>query len=158
MTRSKKTTIDGIEFHSQMEARYYQHLKTLIEKGEVLEVELQPSFLLQERFTKNKKTFRPITYTADFKVTYIDRTEIVDVKGRKDESFKLRHKLFEYKYRDLSLILLTDELKHGEFISYSQYLIEKRKRKRVKTGDQSRSKVIRRKGNRAVPLNKTRNR
>ncbi|CAK0771112.1 conserved hypothetical protein [Gammaproteobacteria bacterium] len=46
----------------------------------------------------------PITYRADFRVTYADgHQEIEDVKGMETEIFKLKKKLFDYKYPDLTL-------------------------------------------------------
>ena len=56
---------------------------------------LQPSFKI------NGKTIREISYIADF--TYTDNTteELVveDVKGYKTDIYKLKQKLFTYKYK-----------------------------------------------------------
>ena len=65
---------------------------------------MQPKFELLPGFKKNGRTFRAITYTADFKVTYADgHVEIIDVKGIKTEVFKLKRKIFEFQYPDLTL-------------------------------------------------------
>ena len=102
--KNKKTVVDGIEFDSQKEANYYAKLKLLQRAGEVKEIELQPEFELLPRFKKNGKTYRPIKYIADFKVTYSDgRVEIVDVKGHKTEVFRLKEKMFEYQYPEYRL-------------------------------------------------------
>jgi hypothetical protein len=99
-----KTTIDGIKFSSKLEANRYCELVLLQKAGEVKEIELQPRFLLQEGFKKNGETFRPIYYVADFKVTYKDgHVEVEDTKGMRTEVYKLKRKLFEFKYPDLSI-------------------------------------------------------
>ena len=101
--KNKKTEIDGIKFDSEMESHYYLYLKELKEEGVVVDFELQPSFILQEGFIKDGKKIRPITYKADFKVAYIDgHIEVVDVKGKMTEEFKLKRKMLLYKYRDIN--------------------------------------------------------
>ena len=101
--------MDGIQFDSKMEAKYYHLLKLLQETGEVKAFELQPKFTLQEGFEKNGKRYQPITYTADFKVLYNDgRTEIVDVKGHETQVFKIKKKMFEYQYPDLELKIVKE--------------------------------------------------
>lgn len=124
---SKKVTVNGIVFDSKMEAEYYLHLVDLKVKGIVEVIELQPKFLLQEAFTKRGIRFRKIEYWADFKVTYSDgHIEIVDVKGVETEIFKIKKKLFEYKFKDLELKLITYVKKWGGWIEVSE-LNKKRK-------------------------------
>jgi hypothetical protein len=99
-----KTTIDGIKFSSKLEANRYCELVLLQKAGKVTNIELQPRFLLQEGFKKNGETFRPIYYVADFKVTYRDgRVEVEDTKGMKTEVYKLKRKLFEFKYPEMTI-------------------------------------------------------
>lgn len=101
--KNKKTEIDGIKFDSEMESHYYLYLKELKEEGVVVDFELQPTFILQEGFIKDGKKIRPITYKADFEVTYIDgHIEVIDVKGKMTEEFKLKRKMLLYKYRDIN--------------------------------------------------------
>ena len=103
---NKKVLIDGIKFDSMAEGRRYKELKLMQRAGIIKELELQPRFLLQESFKKNGKTYRKIEYSADFR--YIENGKIIveDVKGKETEVFKLKHKLFEYKYKDLELKLV----------------------------------------------------
>lgn len=104
---NKKTTTRGVTFDSKAEALYYAELLTHQGTGAIKEIELQPKFELQPTFTKNGVTHRAITYVADFKVTYADGDiSIIDVKGMETPVFKMKHKMFEYKYPDLSLILV----------------------------------------------------
>ena len=100
---NKKTIVDGIKFDSEMESHYYIYLKQLKEIGEVVDFVLQPSYLLQEGFNLNGKRIRPITYKADFKVIYKDgHEEVIDVKGKLTEEFKIKRKMLLYRYRDIN--------------------------------------------------------
>jgi hypothetical protein len=86
-----------------MESHYYLYLIHLKEIGEVVDFELQPTYILQEGFTKDSKKIRPITYRADFRVIYVDgHEEVIDVKGRVTAEFSLKRKMLLYKYRDIN--------------------------------------------------------
>lgn len=101
--KNKKTIVDGIKFDSEMESHYYIYLKQLKEIGEVVDFVLQPTYLLQEGFDLNGKRIRPITYRADFKVIYKDgHEEVIDVKGKLTEEFKIKRKMLLYRYRDIN--------------------------------------------------------
>ena len=101
--KNKKTIVDGIKFDSEMESHYYIYLKQLKEIGEVVDFILQPTYLLQEGFDLNGKRIRPITYKADFKVIYKDgHEEVIDVKGKLTEEFKIKRKMLLYRYRDIN--------------------------------------------------------
>lgn len=77
------------------------------EAGEIKNLELQPRFLLQESFKKNNKTYRKIEYIADFKYKENGQVIVEDVKGKETDVFKLKRKMFEHQYKDLSLRILT---------------------------------------------------
>lgn len=102
---SKKTTLDGITFDSKREASRYAELKMLQRCGAIRDLRLQPEFVLQESFKKNGKTYRKIVYKADFEYFDIQQGKVIveDVKGVKTEVYKLKKKLFEYKYPELSI-------------------------------------------------------
>ena len=101
--KNKKTMVDGIKFDSEMESHYYIYLKQLKEIGEVVDFVLQPAYLLQEGFDLNGKRIRPITYKADFKVIYKDgHEEVIDVKGKLTEEFKIKRKMLLYRYKDIN--------------------------------------------------------
>ena len=108
--RKPKVEIDGIKFMSPGEAERYLELQIRQMKGENFELFLQPKFELQPKFRKNGVLIRPIAYIADFKIIHGDgRVEIEDVKGwggYTTPDFKLKRKMFEFKYPELSLILL----------------------------------------------------
>lgn len=105
--RSKKTTLDGHTFDSKAEGNYYLLLKEKQRIGEIQSFTLQPRYTLQDKFRKNGNAYRKIEYVADFEVINLDRSiEVIDVKGVKTEAFKIKHKLFEKVYPDLTLTIV----------------------------------------------------
>ena len=96
--RNKKTQIGMYVFDSIAESKRYKELALLEKAGQIKGLELQPKFLLQEGFKKNGKTYRKIEYIADF--MYIENGKVIieDVKGMETDVFKLKRKMFEYKY------------------------------------------------------------
>lgn len=107
--------IDSITFASKGEAERYLELRDLKKRNEIRDFERQPVFILQEKFTKpdcdgEPITYQPIKYVADFRVTYLDGHQTIeDVKGKggyTTPEFKLKKKLFEYKYPELHLEII----------------------------------------------------
>lgn len=113
--KNKKTEHDGIIFDSKLEARYYLHLKDLKKSKKIEDFQVKPTpYILQEKFVKNGKTIRAITYEADFLIEELDGTQvIVDTKGFITKDFALKEKMFHYKFRDLELRLMTYVQKYG---------------------------------------------
>ena len=111
---NNKINVDGITFDSKDEAKYYEALKDKKAKGLIQNFELQPKFVLQESFTKNNKTYKQITYKADFRVyTNEGISYCVDVKGMLTDVFKIKLKLFNKKF-DEELKLVCRNLKYGD--------------------------------------------
>lgn len=104
--RNKKVIVDDYIFDSIQESRRYKELKLLLKAGKISDLELQPHFLLQDKFKKNGKTYRKIEYIADFKYTENDKTIVEDVKGIQTDVFKLKHKIFEKLYPELELRII----------------------------------------------------
>ena len=107
-----KTVADGIKFDSKLEAERYTQLKILERAGVIRDLDLQPSFELLPSFRKNGKTWRKTVYKADFRYILADgdKTIIEDVKGSTaviTDVFRLKQKLFEYKYPELSIKIVT---------------------------------------------------
>jgi hypothetical protein len=100
-------TYDNIVFDSKWEAQTYKLLKMLLPAD--TQVHMQVPFLLQEKFkTSAGKTIREINYCADFVITREKDLQpniipgdafVVDSKGHLTDIFKLKNKLFMYKYR-----------------------------------------------------------
>lgn len=106
---NKKVEVDGIKFDSKLEAKRYKELKAMEGRGEITELTLQPVFELQPSFRHNGKTHRKITYIADFSYFLKDSDKLVveDVKGFKTDIYKLKMKLFLYRYPDVDFIEIT---------------------------------------------------
>lgn len=109
-----KTVADGIKFDSKLEAERYSQLKILERAGVIKEMELQPSFQLLPSFRKNGKTWRKTVYKADFRYILCegDRIIIEDVKGSTaviTDVFRLKQKLFEYKYPEYTISIVTSK-------------------------------------------------
>ena len=106
---NKKTYVDGIKFDSKLEAKRYKELKLMQRTGLIKDLVLQPEFELQPTFRKNGKTYRKITYRADFSYIRVKDNEMVveDTKGFKTDVYGVKKKLFEYNYPDLTIKEVT---------------------------------------------------
>ena len=112
--RSKKVIFDGIQFASGLEKYMYQALK----KAKIKAVYEGETYILQDSFEFNNESYERqangkgemkdrgqkkilnIKYTPDF----ISDSFIIECKGRANESFPIRWKMFK-KY-------VNDNLKH----------------------------------------------
>ena len=100
-----KHTVDGITFDSRREARAYQSLKVLRDTGAILDLRLQPRFMVQDAFrTADGTKVRAITWRPDFSFVRAEAPEqlcIVECKGGKatqTQAFQLRLKMFRAKW------------------------------------------------------------
>lgn len=95
-----KVEYKGIKFDSIKEMKHYQLLEYRLKIGEIRDLKLQVAYELIPTYKINNKTIRKTTYIADF--TYIttkdDKLHIVDTKGFKTDVYRLKKKMFEYKY------------------------------------------------------------
>ena len=112
--RSKKVTVDGIEFASGLEKYMYLALKEakIVARYEGETYVLQDSFVFDSKsyerqgngkgamINRGQKKILNIKYTPDF----VSDSFIIECKGRANESFPLRWKMFK-KY-------VNDNLKH----------------------------------------------
>lgn len=95
---AKKVKLDGYTFDSEMECQYYKELKTREAKGEVCDIQVHPSYVLQEEFVAaNGKKHKAITYEPDFVFYDLKTTQlrIIDVKGMLTDEFILKWKMFD---------------------------------------------------------------
>lgn len=104
---NKKTQVDMYIFDSALEAKRYRQLALLEKANKITNLKLQPRFLLLESFKKNGMTYRKTEYIADFSYEENGKTVVEDVKGKETEVFKLKRKMFEHKYPELSLKIIT---------------------------------------------------
>ena len=108
---NKKTSYKGVVYDSKHEAEIAYRLEMLQRAGDIRNLERQRRFKLQQSFKVNGKTERPITYIADF--YYYDNNKnhwvVVDAKSvmtKRLPVYRIKKKLFEYKYRDIEFIEL----------------------------------------------------
>ena len=98
-TRVKKTTIDGYEFDSELEANHY---KIIRDDKDVELLERQKTFTLFERspYTRvpsmKKGWLRKMIYTPDFivRIEGVDKPIAVESKGFARKDYNMRKKLF----------------------------------------------------------------
>lgn len=101
---AKSITIDGQRFDSQGEYRRHQELELLQKAGVISDLRRQPIIeLIPAFFDRNGKKQRAITYRADWAYTENEQTIIEDFKGFETKVFKLKKKLFMYKYPNIEL-------------------------------------------------------
>jgi hypothetical protein len=105
--RAKRTKVDGISFHSKLEADRWCILRQFEKTGEITHLERQPRFAL---------TINGVdcgTYLADFRFftrpTNTTRGEFVveDCKGFKTDIYKLKKKLVEAIYPGVKIVEVT---------------------------------------------------
>ena len=136
--RSKKVTYDGITFQSGLEKYMYTALKkaNIKAKYEGATYELIPSFNYDkpcyERQANGKgdyknrsgKKIRGITYTPDF----VGTDFIIECKGRANESFPIRWKLFKmYLFHTRSEVTLYKPQNQKECDETVSLILGKRK-------------------------------
>lgn len=116
-----KPVIDDIQFDSMMEARYYIKLCEDKSKNRIKGFELQVPYELQPKFKKNGKAYRGIEYVCDFLIHCTNnKCIVVDIKGKETVEFKIKHKLFEYKYPDLELKVIQYYEPTNEWLELAQ--------------------------------------
>jgi len=105
---AKRTTVDGIAFASQKEARRYQELKLLERAGEIHGLTLQPGFPLTVSAVADMRELP--TKIGDYRADFIycacrrgakcDKTRLVveDVKGFKTPLYRWKKKHVEAQY------------------------------------------------------------
>lgn len=108
LTRNKYHNIKSNGFDSKKEEKRYNEL-LLLQKAKVISnLQLQVEFELQPSFKKNGKTYRKISYIADFVYVNNESGEVIveDTKGYITEVFRIKQKMFEYKYPELKLKII----------------------------------------------------
>ena len=119
--RNRKMVYDNITFASRLECDFYITLCSAKKENKIKDFELQPKFILQEKFSKHNKKYREIAYIADFRVITNDgKSHIVDCKGMETHDFKLKKKMYIYKF-DEPLYCLTYIKKYGGWIELDDY-------------------------------------
>lgn len=106
--KNKKVSVNGKIFDSKKEAKRYCELIKLEQAGLIKDLETQKKFLLLDTFKKNGKTYKQISYYADFVYfdIYSKKTIVEDIKASKyfkTDVYKIKKKLFEFIYPNLTI-------------------------------------------------------
>jgi hypothetical protein len=137
----KRTEYGGRIFDSGEELEFYRdYLKTGVYKGDIVTITLQPKYELLPKFEKSGIKHRAITYKPDFYIEYMDKSgdlckEVIEIKGFSTPDFVMRRKMFDYRYPDLDLIVLSKAPKKygGGFILMDE--LEKLRKEAKKNGE-----------------------
>jgi hypothetical protein len=97
---NRKVEYNGIKFDSKFEMKRYVELELLERAGLIEHLELQKEYILQDKFRRNGKGYRKISYYADFYYFDKERNEwiIEDTKGFANEIYKQKKKMLLKKY------------------------------------------------------------
>lgn len=107
--RNTPTTVDNIKFASAAESRRYKELKTFMEAGMISDLECQPRYeIIPKYINAQGEKVQAAHYVADFLYydTVIGEWIIEDVKRKATATavYKLKKKLFEYRYPDKTIM------------------------------------------------------
>lgn len=100
--RNRKTTVDGITFDSNLEAKRYVELRLMERAHEIKDLRMQVKYeLIPSQKLNNRVVERAVTYVADF--VYVDlrsgETVVEDTKGMKTKDYILKRKMMLYFHR-----------------------------------------------------------
>jgi len=96
---ARRVEQDGVVYDSKKEAKRAAVLQQWERYGVIQNLKRQVDFELQPGYTNNQgKKIRPIVYRADFVYNRDGKLIVEDTKGFKTPEYKLKKKLFEYKY------------------------------------------------------------
>lgn len=97
---ARKVQDDGYVFDSAKEHRRYKELVALQRTGAISALVVHPKYTILDGYTRvDGKKIKAVTYIADFEYVEGGRTITEDVKGVQTAVFKLKRKLFEWRYR-----------------------------------------------------------
>ncbi len=115
---SKKTIIDWITFDSQLEWRFY---KFIISNPDIILLDRQTKFILQDKFRHDKVAIREIAYKCDFYIEYEWDRYYVDSKWNQDSLFKLKHKMWLKRYWQENILIVCKTIKELCQIIWKEY-------------------------------------
>lgn len=101
--------------------------------GEILRIKRQKTYILQSAFEYKGKKQKPITYVADFVVTYANgETVVYDFKGMPDAVAKMKRKMFWSLYPELDLQWIAYSKIDGGYVPYEVAQEGRKKRRKAK--------------------------
>lgn len=140
---SLKAEVNGIIFDSVMEARYYVYLLNQKAEKKIKTFDMQVSYELIPKLTDKVtgKKIQATNYIADFVITdNKGKKTVVDVKGKETEVFRIKEKLFRYRYPDTDFICVQWDKSEKSWRLLEEIKKDKRMKKLHKTLDKKKNK------------------
>ncbi|PLS77240.1 MAG: hypothetical protein CYG59_24855 [Chloroflexi bacterium] len=106
---NQPVVVGGYRFDSKAEARRYEELCLLQQAGEIANIVVHPESELQRASRDSDgRRHSAIRYVADFSYQELPSGRVVveDVKGHKTPEFKLKERLFRYRFPDFDFRLI----------------------------------------------------
>jgi hypothetical protein len=101
---NRRTTIDGITFDSQAEARRYEQLRLLQQAGDISELNVHERIVIVPAECIDGKLEHALHYEADFIYVSSDGWRVVeDVKGAQTPLFRLKWRLVRQRWAGLKV-------------------------------------------------------
>ena len=102
---NQKVEINGKKFDSKKESKDWLRLKSMEDSGLIKNLCCQVPFELQPKYvTRDGRKIRAITYVADFVYERDGAKYAQDSKGMRTDVYKMKRKMFEYKYPEYIFI------------------------------------------------------
>lgn len=102
---AKRIEVNGVVYDSKKEAKRAAVLEQQEKYGIITNLQRQVPFELQPGYTNNQgKKIRPIIYIADFTYEKDGKKIIEDTKGFRTELYRIKKKIFEYKYPEYTFV------------------------------------------------------
>lgn len=95
--RNEKCVVDGVKFDSRKEARRWQQLVLMQERGEISGLERQVVYVLAPGVRINGRMAPALRYVADFVYECGDDTVIEDAKGVITPEYRIKRHLMAVK-------------------------------------------------------------
>lgn len=92
---AKKVEYNGIKFDSAFELKCWQYLEQLVKEDKITNLNRQIKFELLPA----NSVYRALNYVADFVFFVGDKYIVADAKGMVLPEFKIKQKIFYYKYQ-----------------------------------------------------------
>lgn len=103
-------TYDNITFDSKAEMNRYIELRMMERAGKVMDIELQPEFVLVPGFKHPVfGTQRVLRYRADFRYLDLATKKVVveDVKGAITKEYRIKRMLLLWRYPDINFVEIS---------------------------------------------------
>lgn len=108
ISSNERAECDGYTFDSLAEMRRYQELRLLEQAGQIRTLAVHPRFELQPAFKDRRgRLCLAIHYEADFSYYEGDLLVAEDVKGHMTEVFRIKEKLFRFRYPHIDLRIIN---------------------------------------------------